>query len=306
MKREAKAKQPKMKQLKRLVSGFQEEQVALADILQRLIIKYDNIFQCPFPFSMGWLGAPTGPLLNNDNQCWYLHASSIRRFSDQVTKVVKVWIEQFRELKDKYHWIQIFENRGAAVGCSNAHPHGQLWAGNFLPNYPSRKDKCQREYYSRHGRPLLFDVLQREQRDASERIVLQNQHWTVLVPYWAVWPYETMLLPNRHVLRLDELSEEEQVALADILQRLIIKYDNIFQCPFPFSMGWLGAPTGPLLNNDNQCWYLHASSIRRFSDQVFYTRFPTVPKYIAGYEMFSEPQRDITPEAAAATIPSTA
>ncbi|KAK5966349.1 UDP-glucose--hexose-1-phosphate uridylyltransferase [Trichostrongylus colubriformis] len=212
---------------------------------------------------------------------------------EEVTQVVKTWIEQFQELKEKYLWIQIFENRGAAVGCSNAHPHGQLWAGNFLPNYPSRKDKCQRDYYVRHGRPLLADVLKREQMDANERVVLQNQHWTVFVPYWAVWPYETMLLPNRHVLRLDDLNEEEQVALAGILQRLIIKYDNIFECPFPFSMGWLGAPTGPLLGDDNQCWYLHAS----FHPPLL--RSATVPKYIAGYEMFSEPQRDITPEAAA-------
>uniref|UniRef100_A0A158P9B7 UDP-glucose--hexose-1-phosphate uridylyltransferase n=1 Tax=Angiostrongylus cantonensis TaxID=6313 RepID=A0A158P9B7_ANGCA len=110
---------------------------------------------------------------------------------------------------------EIFENRGAAVGCSNAHPHGQLWAGNFLPSLPSRKDKCQRAYYSRHGRPMLMDVLQKEKANENERIVLQNDHWTVLVPYWA--------------------------------------------CPFPFSMGWLGAPTGPSLYDDNKCWQLHAS-----------------------------------------------
>ncbi|KAL6727546.1 hypothetical protein Aduo_009415 [Ancylostoma duodenale] len=215
---------------------------------------------------------------------------------EEVTKVVKVWIEQFQELKQRYLWIQIFENRGAAVGCSNAHPHGQLWAGDFLPNLPSRKDKCQREYYARRGLPLLFDYLQKERAANSGRIVLQNQHWTVLVPFWAVWPYETMLLPNRHVQRIDELQEDEQVSLADILRRLIIKYDNIFKCPFPFSMGWLGAPTGPALKEDTKHWYLHAS----FHPPLL--RSATVPKYMAGYEVFSEPQRDITPEAAAATI----
>ncbi|KJH52471.1 UTP--hexose-1-phosphate uridylyltransferase [Dictyocaulus viviparus] len=191
---------------------------------------------------------------------------------------------------------EIFENRGAAVGCSNAHPHGQIWAGNFLPSLPYRKDKCQKAYYSQHGRPLLMDVLRKEKSNENERIVLQNEHWTVFVPYWAVWPYETMMLPNRHVLRIDELLEHEKISLADILRRLIIKYDNIFKCPFPFSMGWLGAPTGPRLSNDNNFWQLHAS----FHPPLL--RSATVPKFMAGYEVFSEPQRDITPEAAAATI----
>lgn len=217
---------------------------------------------------------------------------------DEVKHVVRIWVEQFRELKERYHWIQIFENRGAAVGCSNAHPHGQLWAGNFLPSLPSRKDKCQRDYFARHGRPLLGDYLQRELTGDDERIVVRNQYWTVLVPYWAFWPYETMLLPNRHVQRIDELDQDEQTALADILQRLLIKYDNIFKCPFPFSMGWLGAPTGPLVTDDNRCWYLHAS----FHPPLL--RSATVPKYLAGYEMFAETQRDITPETAAATIKS--
>ncbi|KAJ1363470.1 hypothetical protein KIN20_023344 [Parelaphostrongylus tenuis] len=166
----------------------------------------------------------------------------------------------------------------------------------FLPSLPSRKDATQRAYYSRHGRPMLMDVLEKEKANENERIVLQNEHWTVLVPYWAVWPYETMMLPNRHVMRIDELSEEQQISLADILRTLIIKYDNIFQCPFPFSMGWLGAPTGPLLYNDNKCWQLHAS----FHPPLL--RSATVPKYMAGYEVFSEPQRDITPEKAASTI----
>ncbi|ETN71624.1 galactose-1-phosphate uridyl transferase protein, partial [Necator americanus] len=146
------------------------------------------------------------------------------------------------------------------------------------------------DYYTRHGAPLLFDYLKKEKAASSERIVLQNQHWTVLVPFWAVWPYETMLLPNRHVQRIDELDEDEQTSLADILRRLIIKYDNIFQCPFPFSMGWLGAPTGPSLKDDTKHWYLHAS----FHPPLL--RSATVPKYMAGYEVFSEPQRDITPE----------
>ncbi|EPB72048.1 UTP--hexose-1-phosphate uridylyltransferase [Ancylostoma ceylanicum] len=180
--------------------------------------------------SRPWQGAKTDPPSFSATTGVNSLAPGGKRFNDVVTKVVKVWIEQFQELKQRYIWIQIFENRGAAVGCSNAHPHGQLWAGNFLPNLPSRKDKCQREYYARRGLPLLFDYLQKERAANSERIVLQNQHWT-----------------------------DEQISLADILRRLIIKYDNIFKCPFPFSMGWLGAPTGPALKEETKHWYLHAS-----------------------------------------------
>uniref|UniRef100_A0A1I7W744 Galactose-1-phosphate uridylyltransferase n=1 Tax=Heterorhabditis bacteriophora TaxID=37862 RepID=A0A1I7W744_HETBA len=164
----------------------------------------------------------------------------------EIVDIVHMWIEQFNQLKHKYIWIQIFENRGSAVGCSNTHPHGQLWAGDFLPNLPKRKDKCQREFYEKTGRPLLVEYLEKEVLK-KERIVLHNEYWTVLVPFWAFWPYETMILPNRHVKKMDELTQvispfgfyrlisltyylqEEQVSLADILRKLITRYDNIFQ-----------------------------------------------------------------------------
>ncbi|CAD6200044.1 unnamed protein product [Caenorhabditis auriculariae] len=213
----------------------------------------------------------------------------------EVLKVVKVWREQYVELQPKHTWVQIFENRGAAVGCSNMHPHGQLWAGNFLPTLPERKNKTQKRYFDRHKRPLLLDYLNQEV-ERAERIVLRNDNWTVLVPFWAFWPFETILLPNRHVLRFTDLTHEEEATLAEILQQLVIRYDNIFRCTFPYSMGWLGAPTGPFLSENCDHWQLHAS----FHPPLL--RSATIPKYMAGYEVFAEKQRDITPEQAARII----
>ncbi|CAI4224686.1 unnamed protein product [Auanema sp. JU1783] len=222
------------------------------------------------------------------------HPDSSKSFGNlteaEILDVIKVWLTQFNELKSKYEWIQIFENRGAAVGCSNAHPHGQLWAGNFLPNIPQKKDTNQKNYYESTGRVMLVDYLT-EEKKKKERIVLENEHWTVVVPYWAFWPFETILLPNRHIRRMDEITEAEEKTLAAIMKQLVIKYDNIFKCYFPYSMGWLGAPTGETQASDH--WQLHAS----FHPPLL--RSSSVPKYLAGYEMFSECQRDMTPEQAA-------
>lgn len=214
---------------------------------------------------------------------------------DEVFQVVKLWMDQFNELKEKYTWVQIFENRGAAVGCSNSHPHGQIWAGDFLPSLPQRKEDNQKSYFEKNERPMLCDYLERELA-LKERIVIHNEHWTVLVPFWAFWPFETLLLPNRHVSRMDELTEEEQVSLAVILRELNIKYDNIFKCTFPYSMGWSGAPSGSSQASEQRHWQLHAA----FHPPLL--RSASVPKYMAGYEVFAEAQRDITPEAAAEII----
>ncbi|PAV57793.1 hypothetical protein WR25_05100 [Diploscapter pachys] len=214
---------------------------------------------------------------------------------EEALGVVKVWTDQYKELEPKWKWVQIFENRGAAVGCSNLHPHGQLWASNFLPTLAAKKDETQRQYFEKTGKVMLVEYLQLELAK-KDRIVVSNQHWTVLVPFWAFWPFETMLLPNRHVTRFTEISEEEKLSLAEILQELIVKYDNIFECYFPYSMGWLGAPSGDRLKEENKHWQLHAS----FHPPLL--RSATVPKYQAGYEVFAEKQRDITPEFAAAHI----
>ena len=177
------------------------------------------------------------------------------------------------------------------MGCSNPHPHCQIWASSFLPNEPFAEDKAQRTYLQKHGTPLLVKYLNLE-ITKKERIVIENDHWLAVVPYWAVWPYETLLLPKRHVLRLVDLTSKEQEALAVIMKLLVTKYDNLFQCPFPYSMGWHGAPTG---SDDTDCchWQLHAHYYPPL------LRSATIKKFMVGYEMMASPQRDLTAEQAA-------
>ncbi|MFQ7358916.1 MAG: galactose-1-phosphate uridylyltransferase, partial [Haemophilus parainfluenzae] len=136
----------------------------------------------------------------------------------EIEEVIKVWQEQLRELGQKYQWVQIFENKGAAMGCSNPHPHGQIWANSFLPNEVAREDVAQRNYYEKHGSVLLVDYVQKE-LEKKERIVVETEHWVAVVPYWAVWPFETLLLPKVHVKRLTELTEAQAKDLAVILKK---------------------------------------------------------------------------------------
>jgi UDPglucose--hexose-1-phosphate uridylyltransferase len=180
------------------------------------------------------------------------------------------------------------------MGCSNPHPHCQIWASSFLPNEPSAEDKAQKAYLSKHGTPLLVKYISLE-LTKKERIVVENKHWLAVVPYWAVWPYETLLLPKRHVLRLPDLTKEEQESLAVIMKQLVVKYDNLFQCAFPYSMGWHGAPTG---SEDTDChhWQLHAHYYPPL------LRSATIKKFMVGYEMLASPQRDLTAEQAASKL----
>lgn len=208
---------------------------------------------------------------------------------DEIRRVVEVWAEQVEELGRGFRWVQVFENKGAMMGCSNPHPHGQVWATRTLPTEPAREDRRQRAYWRKYGRPLLLDYAELEEK-AGERLVLENEHWRVLVPFWAVWPFETLLLPRRHVRHLPDLEENEREALASILKRLLVRYDNLFQTSFPYSMGWHGAPTG---RGDVSHWQLHA----HFYPPLL--RSATVKKFLVGYEMLAEPQRDLTPEEAA-------
>ncbi|TKR67463.1 hypothetical protein L596_023612 [Steinernema carpocapsae] len=210
----------------------------------------------------------------------------------QISSVIDQWIDQMNELKEKYEWVQIFENKGAAVGCSNAHPHGQLWCMNFLPNEAATKKRNQQKYFQRKGSPMLVDYLNQE-RQKKERIVVENEHWTVLVPYWAYWPFETMLLPNRHILRLEDITVEERSSLAEIMKILLVKYDNLFKCSFPYMFGWHGAPTGSHLKESCDYWQLHASYFPPL------LRSASIKKFMAGFEMHAEPQRDMSPEKAA-------
>ncbi|HRV94106.1 MAG TPA: UDP-glucose--hexose-1-phosphate uridylyltransferase, partial [Anaerolineae bacterium] len=171
-----------------------------------------------------------------------------------IRQVVDVWAEQIAELGQTYRWVQIFENKGAMMGCSNPHPHGQIWGQQSLPNEPKKENIHQQAYYEQHGTPLLLDYAQLEV-EQEERVIVKNEHWLAVVPYWAMWPFETMLLPQRHVLRLTDLTDPERDALAEILKRLLSKYDNLFETSFPYSMGWHGAPTD---NDDYPYWQLHA------------------------------------------------
>jgi len=211
-----------------------------------------------------------------------------------IRGMVDVWASQTEELGSKYRWVQVFENKGEIMGCSNPHPHGQIWASDSLPNEPAKEDRQQCEYREAHDAPLLLDYLALELQH-DERIVVDNAHWVAIVPYWATWPYEILLLPRRHVLRLPELNDTERDALADILKRLLTRYDNLFEVAFPYSMGWHGAPTGEGAGDDAH-WQLHA----HFYPPLL--RSATVKKFMVGYEMLAEAQRDLTPEQAAATL----
>lgn len=215
--------------------------------------------------------------------------------STEIVAVIEAWLTEFEKLSATYTWVQVFENKGAMMGCSVPHPHGQIWASDFLPNEARVKHRTQREYYQKHGRPMLCDYLKRELL-AKERLILENNSWAVVVPFWAFWPFETMLLPKRHVRRMNELRQEEVDHLAEIIKRLTTVYDNLFECSFPYSMGWHGAPTADLVNDSPDAWLLHA---------VYYPpllRSASIKKFKAGYELLSQDQRDISPETAASRL----
>ena len=206
-----------------------------------------------------------------------------------IRHVVDVWAEQVTQLGQTYHWVQIFENKGAIMGCSNPHPHGQIWAGSTLPNEAAKEDRQQHAYFEEQGSLLLVDYADLEMI-RQERVVVANKDWLAVVPYWAIWPFEVLLIPHRHVLRLPDLTEAERNGLADILKRLLTRYDNLFETSFPYSMGWHGAPTD---DGDYAYWQLHA----HFYPPLL--RSATVKKFMVGYEMLGEAQRDLTAEQAA-------
>lgn len=211
----------------------------------------------------------------------------------EIVNVIRTWIRVVNELQHKYEWIQIFENKGEVMGCSNPHPHCQIWASNFLPNQMRVKDRTQRAFSAKHaGKVMLIEYLRMEM-EARERLVVHNAQWVALVPYWAVWPYETMLLPRRHIRRMQDLNEEDINGLADIMRRLLIKYDNLFQCSFPYSMGFHFAPCSQHLEQNCDHWQLHASYLPPL------LRSASVKKFMVGYEMMAQAQRDLTAEKAA-------
>jgi UDPglucose--hexose-1-phosphate uridylyltransferase len=208
---------------------------------------------------------------------------------DDIVQVVDTWVDITADLGSRYRWVQLFENKGAMMGCSNPHPHGQVWGIDTLPNEPAKEDRQQRSYFEREGRPMLVDYAELEARERV-RVVDENDDWLVVVPFWAVWPYETMVLPRRHILRLTDLAATERRSLATILKQILTRYDNLFRTSFPYSFGWHGAPFGPEVFSH---WQLHAHFLPPL------LRSATVKKFMVGYEMLGEAQRDLTAEQAA-------
>jgi UDPglucose--hexose-1-phosphate uridylyltransferase len=212
----------------------------------------------------------------------------------EIGGVVDVWTEQYRELSALpfIQYVQIFENRGAAMGASNPHPHCQIWASSHLPNEPAKEQRAQEEYRSAHGSCLLCDYLARECRH-GERLVLEDRHFTALVPFWAVWPFETLVIAREHRGALSDLSGEERDALAAILKQLTTRYDSLFNVSFPYSMG---IHQSPAAERPHPEWHLHL----HFYPPLL--RSATIRKFMVGYEMLGTPQRDLTAEVAAARL----
>ncbi len=211
-----------------------------------------------------------------------------------VEQVVQTWVDQSRDLAalDDINYVQLFENKGAQMGASNPHPHSQVWASGHLPNEPAKELATQARYHADHGRCLLCDYVTQE-RVANERLVVANEHCTALVPYWAIWPFETMVVFNRHVAALTDLTPAEVAGLADIFRRLTTRYDNLFEVSFPYSMGFHPAPVD---GQPHPTWHLHA----HFYPPLL--RSATVRKFMVGYELLAMPQRDLTAEQAAVRL----
>ena len=217
------------------------------------------------------------------------HSKTLADMAEQQTlAVVQLWASEVGALRQSHQWVQVFENRGEMMGCSNAHPHGQIWAVDTLPNEGVKELAEQQAFFDAEGVALL-EVYRAEEERLAERIVLQEEDWTALVPYWAMWPFETLLLPRRQIDHLDALTERERLALAQVLTRLLRGYNALFDASCPYTMGWHGAPGSAPAPH----WQLHA----HFYPPLL--RSASVRKHMVGYEMLSEAQRDVTPEAAA-------
>ncbi|MFL6283355.1 MAG: UDP-glucose--hexose-1-phosphate uridylyltransferase, partial [Pyrinomonadaceae bacterium] len=223
------------------------------------------------------------------------HSLTLARMDvPSITTVVETWAEQYRELGalDYVSSVQIFENRGEMMGASNPHPHGQIWASQSLPNELSKEDASQRAYAEERGGCLLCDYLSMELRDGS-RVVCENDSFAALVPFWAAWPFETLIVGRRHLGAMDELEGQERAALADILKRVTTRYDNLFETSFPYTMGFHQRPTE---GRERRHFHFHA----HFYPPLL--RSATVRKFMVGFELLGTAQRDMTPEDAAARL----
>jgi UDPglucose--hexose-1-phosphate uridylyltransferase len=225
------------------------------------------------------------------------HSLTLARMTRlEIRRVVDAWTAEYDEIAalDWIEYVQIFENRGAMMGASNPHPHCQIWSTGFVPDEPAAETIAQREYLTHTGKCLLCEYANAE-REAGERVVFENEHFVALVPWWAVWPFEVLLVSKRHVGAMPELAAEECDALADVLKRMTTRFDNLFETSFPYTMGFHQTPT-----NGNGCpeWHFHG----HFYPPLL--RSATVRKFMVGFEMLGMPQRDITPESAAERLRS--
>jgi UDPglucose--hexose-1-phosphate uridylyltransferase len=213
-----------------------------------------------------------------------------------LRRVVDTWAEQYRELgaRESIRYVQIFENRGAMMGCSNAHPHCQIWCNSHLPNEVAKEQAAQLAWREARARCLICDYAALE-ATRPERLVDENASWMAVVPFWAVWPFETMVMPRRHVAAIDGLHDAERDGLADIQKRLTARYDRLFATPFPYSMGLHQSPTDGEAHPE---WHMHLHFLPPL------LRSATVRKFLVGYELLGTPQRDLTPEAAAERLRS--
>ena len=209
----------------------------------------------------------------------------------EIENVVRVWKEQYLELGaiSYINHVQIFENKGSVMGCSNPHPHGQIWAQSSLPTQVKRTQDNLLKYFQKTGKSLLKDYLESELQK-KERIIAENEHFVLLVPFWATWPYETMIISKRHFSSIAEITEEEIKSYAEMIQIITVKYDNLFKTSFPYSAGIHQAPTDGL---DHEEWHFHM----HFYPPLL--RSATVKKFMVGYELLAEAQRDLTAEQSA-------
>ena len=210
--------------------------------------------------------------------------------AEAVRRVVDLWAEQTDELGASHRWVQVFENRGEAMGASNPHPHGQIWAGSALPGEGAREEASQRAHFAATGRRLLLDYIDHE--SGGPRVVVETGEWLAIVPFWAAWPFETLVIPKRAAARLSDLDDPAREDLATVLHNLLAHYDGLFKRPFPYSMGWHQAPFG---DGSTEAWQVHA----HFYPPLLRAR---MRKFMVGYELLSETQRDLTAEDAAARL----
>ncbi len=223
------------------------------------------------------------------------HDRSLGSLTDpERRRVVDLWAAQTAELGRAYRWVQVFENRGESMGASNPHPHGQVWAGTAVPTEAEREERTQRDHLARTGRALLDDAF-RQEADGP-RVVERGSTWLAVVPYWATWPFETLLISSSPAARLPDLDDSARDDLARVLGRLLSRYDSLFDRPFPYSMGWHQAPAGPGGSGAAAPhWRVHAHVYPPLLR-------PDARKWMVGYELLAEPQRDLTPEDAAARL----